>query len=97
MYLKTYEKEGLTQLDHVRTYRRAVLKSTLNWWVSSEAEILLKSKATIDFQKITLLLKLHKLVPESYIDCAPLTGSSLTVAKVRQQIATFYQLLLTTC
>jgi len=37
MYLKTYENEGLTQLDHVGTYRRALLKYTLNWWVSSEA------------------------------------------------------------
>jgi len=53
MYLKTYENEGLTQLDHVGTYRRAVLKPTLNWWVSSEAEILLKGKAPIDFQRIT--------------------------------------------
>jgi len=53
MYLKTYENEGLTQLDHVGTYRRAVLKSPLNWWVSSEAEILLKGKAPIDFQRIT--------------------------------------------
>jgi hypothetical protein len=52
MYLKTYENEELTQLGHVGFYRRALLKPTLNCWVSSEAEKLLKSKTLIDLHRI---------------------------------------------
>jgi len=50
--LNRYENEELTQLGHVGAYGRALLKPTLNCWVSSKAENLLKGKASIDLHRI---------------------------------------------